>query len=57
MAVLGRKSDRAVFDDGPVPRYEAVKQFIRSRIERANGRRTIAYRPKTISSPISASAG
>ncbi|MDW9958121.1 histidine utilization repressor [Sinorhizobium meliloti] len=33
MAVLGRKSDRAVFDDGPVPRYEAVKQFIRSRIE------------------------
>ena len=33
MTKLERKSDLSTFDKGPVPRYEAVKQFIRSRIE------------------------
>ncbi|WEX76845.1 histidine utilization repressor [Sinorhizobium numidicum] len=33
MTAVGRKSDISNFENGPVPRYEAVKQFIRSRIE------------------------
>lgn len=33
MTPMERKSELAAFDEGPVPRYEAVKQFIRSRIE------------------------
>lgn len=33
MTVSGRKNDLAALKDGPVPRYEAVKQFIRGRIE------------------------
>lgn len=33
MTALGKRNDTVVFEDGPVPRYEAVKQFIRSRIE------------------------
>lgn len=33
MTVLGRKNELAALKDGPVPRYEAVKQFIRGRIE------------------------
>lgn len=30
---MGRKNDMTSIEHGPVPRYEAVKQFIRSRIE------------------------
>jgi GntR family transcriptional regulator, histidine utilization repressor len=33
MTPMERKSDISAFEDGPVPRYEAVKQFIRSRID------------------------
>ncbi|WP_081159148.1 histidine utilization repressor [Ensifer aridi] len=33
MAAVERKNGRATFEDGPVPRYEAVKHFIRSRID------------------------
>ncbi|MCA1368039.1 histidine utilization repressor [Bradyrhizobium sp. BRP14] len=33
MTALEPKSDLSTFGTGPVPRYEAVKQFIRSRIE------------------------
>ncbi|MGN7732309.1 MULTISPECIES: histidine utilization repressor [unclassified Sinorhizobium] len=33
MTALGRRNEMTAFEDGPVPRYEAVKQFIRSRIE------------------------
>ncbi|HXV30175.1 MAG TPA: histidine utilization repressor [Sinorhizobium sp.] len=33
MTALGRKNDMSAFEDQPVPRYEAVKKFIRSRIE------------------------
>ncbi|THK35221.1 histidine utilization repressor [Ensifer sp. MPMI2T] len=33
MTPPGRTSDMPTFAEGPVPRYEAVKQFIRSRIE------------------------
>lgn len=33
MTALGHKNDLSAFEDGPVPRYEAVKQFVRSRIE------------------------
>jgi len=33
MTALKKRNDMAPFEDGPVPRYEAVKQFIRSRIE------------------------
>ncbi|MDI7862349.1 histidine utilization repressor [Rhizobiaceae bacterium n13] len=33
MTALGRKNEMATFEDGPVPRYEAVKQYIRSHID------------------------
>ncbi|ASY70254.1 histidine utilization repressor [Sinorhizobium fredii] len=33
MTPMERKRDITAFEDGPLPRYEAVKQFIRSRIE------------------------
>ncbi|NVD41447.1 MULTISPECIES: histidine utilization repressor [Ensifer] len=33
MTALRRRIDMAAFEDGPVPRYEAVKQFIRTRID------------------------